>query len=84
MYHVWTLQLLRFFLGLSVSPMCQHLLLLPLCLLEIIPQGVQNWVFWLHGLVFMMKEPIAKKDNRYFIAKVATTSLFVPCGRRRG
>ena len=31
------------------------------------------------GLVFMLKEPIAKEDDRYFLAKAATTSLFVPC-----
>ena len=31
------------------------------------------------GLVFMMKEPVAEEDNRYFVAKAATTSLFVPC-----
>ena len=27
----------------------------------------------------MMKEPVAEEDNRYFVAKAATTSLFVPC-----
>ena len=27
----------------------------------------------------MMKEPIAEEDDRYFVAKAATTSLFVPC-----
>ena len=31
------------------------------------------------GLVFLMKEPIAEEDNRYFVAKAATTSIFVPC-----
>ena len=31
------------------------------------------------GLGFMMKERVAEEDNRYFLAKAATTSLFVPC-----
>jgi len=31
------------------------------------------------GLVMMMKEPVSKEDNRFFTAKAATTSVFVPC-----
>ena len=31
------------------------------------------------GLVFMIKEPIAKEDDHYFAAKAATTSLFMSC-----
>jgi len=31
------------------------------------------------GLVMMMKEPVSEEDNRFFTAKAATTSVFVPC-----
>merc|ERR1711962_917186 len=31
------------------------------------------------GLVTMMKEPVSEEDNRFFTAKAATTSVFVPC-----